>query len=326
MTIHLGFAPDAARARAVDRRMYSELAASLRHVIDACAENAPFDRSVMTHLVESLENGRRCPPEAFACYYDLVSALMDGDEDGARRISGELTMHLGAAAERVLAPLRPLESCARSARYYRMMVGDASSIGMSPVDTPVAASFADRFERGMALMHRALPELAGEVDAIVHEVVPIASDPSRATQIDGGSHFQLWGALFLNADFHQTDVAMLEVIAHETAHSLLFGLCTEEMLVENADEELYPSPLRPDLRPMDGIYHATFVSARMHWAMSSLLESGAAGESCSAGIAAARDADRRNFEAGESVVGRHGQLTRLGRELMDGARSYMAGA
>lgn len=306
--------------------MHSELAASLRHVIDASGENSPFDRNMLWPLVDSLETGRRCPPEAFACYYDLVSALMDGDEPAARRISGELATHLGTAAKRVVAPLRPLESCARSARYHRMMVGGDSSMGMLPVTTSAAAGFAARFERGMALMHRALPELAGEVDAIVHEVVPIGSDPSREAQIDGGSHFQLWGALFLNADFHQTDVSMLEVIAHESAHSLLFGLCTEEMLVQNDDEELYPSPLRPDLRPMDGIYHATFVSARMHWAMSRLLESGAAGGSFSAGIVAARDADRRNFESGESVVCRHGRLTRLGRELMDGARSYMAGA
>lgn len=327
MTLHLGFAPDATRARAIDRRMYLELAASLRHVTDACGERLPFDRSATARLIDSLEAGARCSPQAFACYYELVSALIDGNDEEALKSFSELSTQQAMAAARVMEPLRPFEACARSARYHRMMVGEeAIMLGMLPPPAPIADAFAERFERGMAMMHRAVPELAGEVDAIVHEVVPIASDPDRDGQIDGGSHFQLWGALFLNADFHKTDVAMLEVIAHESAHSLLFGLCTEEMLVSNDDSELYSSPLRADLRPMDGIYHATFVSARMHWAMSRLLESGAAQGVCNDEIAAACVADRRNFEAGDSVVRQHGQLTRLGSELMDGARRYMATA
>ncbi|MEO6269956.1 MAG: HEXXH motif-containing putative peptide modification protein [Lautropia sp.] len=324
MTVHLGFAPDAVRARAVDRRMYTDLAASLRHVTGACGGRLPYDREAMTDVIASLEGGTRCTPETFASYYDLVSVLIDGDDAAAVRIFNDLTSKQhGLAADRVLAPLQPLDACARSARYHRMMVGDSDSLGMQPVAAEIAAGFSDRFDRGMALMRSAVPDLAGEVDAIVHVVVPVASDRSKNMQIDGGSHFQLWGALFLNADFHPDDVAMLEVIAHESAHSLLFGLCHDEMLVENDDDEHYASPLRTDLRPMDGIYHATFVSARMHWAMSRLLESGAA-DAHRAAIATAREADRRNFEAGESVVARHGQLTRLGREVMDGARRYMA--
>ena len=115
----------------------------------------------------------------------------------------------------------------------------------------------------------------------------------------------------------------VEVIAHESAHSLLFGFCTDEPLVENRGDELYTSPLRPDPRPMDGIYHATFVSARMHLAMSRLAESGMLDqESRDAAIRAAAS-DAANFEAGYAVVRDHGRLTRTGRALMDSARAYM---
>lgn len=327
MSIHTGFTPDATRARLIDRRMHDDLAASLRHVVDACGDQLPFDRPAVLRLVDALETGRRCSPETFASYYELVGALLDEDRDGAIRIFSELAAQRAIDDARRIAPLQPAEQCARSARYRRMMVeGNAAGVGMLAPDAQTSATFAARFERGMALMRAAAPELAGEIDAIVHEVVPIASDPACRHQMDGGSHFQLWGALFLNASFHPTDVAMMEVIAHESAHSLLFGMCRDEMLVENDDEELYPSPLRTDLRPMDGIYHATFVSARMHWAMARLLESGAAGDEYSAEIRAAQDADRRNFEAGDSVIRAHGRLTRLGAELIDGARRYMATA
>jgi hypothetical protein len=75
---------------------------------------------------------------------------------------------------------------------------------------------------------------------------------------------------------------------------------------------------------MDGIYHATFVSARMHWAMSRLGESGLLDDATRDAALAAAAADARNFELGYAVVAEHGRLTATGRALMNGAREYMA--
>jgi hypothetical protein len=50
---------------------------------------------------------------------------------------------------------------------------------------------------------------------------------------------------------------MVQMLAHESSHNLLFGFSADESLVENSPEELFPSPLRMDPRPMDGICHAT---------------------------------------------------------------------
>ena len=63
-----------------------------------------------------------------------------------------------------------------------------------------------------------------------------------------------------------------QALAHESGHNLLFGFCASESLVENADEELFASPLRADPRPMDGVFHATYVVARMHQTLTRLLE------------------------------------------------------
>ncbi len=57
----------------------------------------------------------------------------------------------------------------------------------------------------------------------------------------------------------------MAALLHETAHQLLFGLSLDQPVVENDVEERYASPLRPDPRPMDGIFHATFVCARMRY-------------------------------------------------------------
>lgn len=329
MSIHLGFLPDPERAKALDRRMHAELAESLSYVQEQLNVQAPDTPWIHpSHLDPPqalIHQGHRLSPQTFVAYYDLTTFLMAGDEAKARRALAQLAQAQPAPPHRVHRPLRPLESCARSERYVELLIGDGNDdIGLTPLADERASAFENRFERGMLLMGAAFPELAGEVDAIVHEVVAIGKDPGKTMQMDGASHYQLWGALFLNADFHHTDAAMMEVIAHESAHSLLFGLCTKEPLVDNDDEAMFSSPLRSDRRPMDGIFHATFVSARMHLAMTRLLESGLLDADGRAATIAALEADRHNFDAGDSVIREHGVLTELGREVIEGARAYMA--
>ncbi len=311
--------------------MHEELAASLSYLqerLEAHSSDVPWlDPSLLEPPQNLIRDGQRLTPLTFLAYYELTAALMAGDEAMARRALGELAEAHPAPPTRVHGPLRSPDGCARSARYVELLCGDSNDgIGLKPLTAERADGFEARFERGMVLMRAAFPELAGEVDAIVHEVVAIGKDPVKTMQMDGASHYQLWGALFLNADFHHTDVAMIEVIAHESAHSLLFGLCTQEPLVDNDDDAVFPSPLRTDGRPMDGIYHATFVSARMHLAMTRLLESGLLDDGDRAAAIAALEADRLNFEAGDSVIREYGVLTEMGREVMEGARQYMAAA
>ena len=83
----------------------------------------------------------------------------------------------------------------------------------------------------------------------------------------------LWGGIIINADRKDGPLGMVQMLVHESAHNLLFGYAVDGHLVENDEEERYSSPLRPDPRPVEGIYHATFVVARMFMAVKSLLDS-----------------------------------------------------
>jgi HEXXH motif-containing protein len=135
----------------------------------------------------------------------------------------------------------------------------------------------------------------------------------------------LWGALFLNPARPKSDIELIESLAHESAHSLLFGFAIDDALVENPDDERFESPLRDDPRPMDGIFHATFVSARMHYAMATMAASGLLSEEEAALARAAMERDRRAFYDGLATVDAKGRLTRRGKGLIAGARDYMAG-
>lgn len=101
----------------------------------------------------------------------------------------------------------------------------------------------------------------------------------------------------------------------------LFGLTIDEPLVLNDDRELFASPLRDDPRPMDGIYHATYVSARMHWAMAELLKCGKLGEEKAAQATDHLDANRRNFWSDYATVMPHARLSETGRLLLASAHA-----
>lgn len=304
--------------------MHRCLASSLRHICQRSRGVIEYDGQAMEALSCALERGETYPPVTFSYYYDLVPAVVNGDFDTASAMFDALAASMPASGGTRVVALGDASLGSASDRYLRLMNSDdALSMGLLPPSPEVAAQFRSRLNRGFELLDRAIPELAGEIRGIVNEVIIVAGDPTKKLQFDGGSHYQLWGALFLNADFHRTDHAVAEVLAHESAHSLLFGFCIESALVENSDTELYKSPLRTDLRPMDGIYHATFVSARMHWAMSRLLDAGVLDDEASEAARGARDADVRNFWSGYEVVAEHGRLTDLGQALMNGAHSYM---
>jgi HEXXH motif-containing protein len=171
------------------------------------------------------------------------------------------------------------------------------------------------------------PELAAEIRALVLEIILAAGteDPKKMT-FDGASAFMLWGAIMINANRKDGEIGMVQMLAHESAHDLLFGFCADGPLVENSPDELYPSPLRVDPRPMEGIYHATFVTARMHRAVKKLID---------AGILSGKPLEKarkdlaenaRLFAKGIDVVNRHGKLSPMGEALMRGASDYMAAA
>jgi len=321
------FAPDAERGRALDRGMRSELAASLRHLAAAGAGAVRFEVDAVAAVIEALERGERYSPFLFATYFDLAQALLDEDVGHAERLFAELAAFRPIERRFRIEPLGCGPSGAFADRYAAMMCADPSiDLNILPPDRETAEAFIERLNSAVALMERAAPSAIGEIREIIDEIVIVAGDKSRKTQFDGGSHYQLWGALFLNCDYHPNVVAAAEVLAHESGHAFLFGCCRDEMLVENDDEETFASPLRADPRPMDGIFHATFVSARMHWAMSALLASGFLDEAEAAFAEAARAADAANFAAGLGVVEAKGKLTRTGAALMGGAKRYMQGA
>ncbi|MCO6381104.1 HEXXH motif-containing putative peptide modification protein [Oceanicola sp. 502str15] len=316
----LAFPPDADRAGFLDSRMHRELSASLAHLAEACAEAHHPAATPLAEAARLLQN-QRVGPEAFARYFLIGTALLEGREAEVEADAVALLADVRAGR----APFRvsPRGGAGELDGLMDRQMGEEAAC-FAPVAPETAATFATLLDTGLDLLCAGLPALHAEITTITHHVVAATAPDDATMQFDGASHYQFWGLLLLNPRFHTTRLAIAEVLAHESAHSLLFGLTIDDPLVLNAEGALFASPLRADPRPMDGIYHATFVSARMAWAMEGLAASGLLSpEEHQQALAAARS-DRANFHAGNGVIEAHGLLSPTGETILRNARNWIA--
>jgi HEXXH motif-containing protein len=211
--------------------------------------------------------------------------------------------------------------------HFQLLLDTDQSSPFRPI-APTTEQFS-RCEQEIAtsfeLMRRIDPILHDEIKSLLRSIVlgsPPNSDP--ASYFNGASTFFLWGATLLNANVNRTPISMVDLLVHESSHVLLFGLSSNGGLARNDGAEKYDSPIRADRRPIDGIFHACFVTTRVHLAMKRLLDSGSLQEGDSK---LAIQHCHCNEEAGReslAVLRHHAKPTRLGNAILGELQEYWA--
>jgi hypothetical protein len=318
-----GFDPSAWRGRAVNERMRRRLRDSLNYILEQADGAVEFPPQEFDGFLSRLERGP-VSPLVFGAYCDLVLALDEDDLGTAERLLREIAAAPNMEDGPRIIDLSDPEQDASSDRYCRFVDTDPETpITILPPGEP-AAHLRNLITQAFALIDTGNPALAGEIRAILREIVLAhGTEDAKGLKFDGVSSFMLWGGVVLNVTGYKTAIEVVQALAHESGHNLLFGLCAYGPLQENDDSERYPSPLRIDERPMDGIVHAAYVTARMHQSIQRLIDAGVLDEAQQNEAKHANDANVRNFASGMETIGRHARLTPLGQTVMAGARDYM---
>lgn len=316
------FQPNADRARLVAARVRAGLADSLAATLRALAGEAVPSGD---DLVARIRAGP-VAPVVFGAYTELVEAIFSDDIDAAVKIANELCApDFGRVGDLRIVTLNDSDLGQGQTARYRRLVDDDPEVGielraLTPAELPSAS---ERVREALALLDAAAPELAGECRALVHEVVLVETIDGAPF---GASSFQLWGALFLKLKLHASRVEIAESLVHESAHALLFGFGMGKPLVENQEEELYSSPLRGDLRPMDGVVHATYVLARMHYTVTRLLQSGLLTKEEERVAPEAKERHAGHYAKGLAVIDSYASWAPAGEAAFTSARAYMSAA
>ena len=316
------FEPSGERGRRLDLAMRSRLAQSICYIFERIGGDLGVPSDDAGRVGDSIRT-RRQSPQLFGAYYDLVLAVERDEIDQARGFAGEIIERLDAPSPAVWVAALSNRPASDEDRYRRLLLPEEIAAFKPKAEDFAAAS--ERIVKAMDLLDRGCPELAAEIRELLFEVV-IASGPTEkgAMTFDGSSSYMLWGAIMLNAIGQSSVLDTAQALAHESGHNLLFGHCVNGSLVENNDAEEFAHPLRQDPRPMDGVFHAAYVIARMHQTVERLLESGVLDADQTEAARNELVLHRRNFEEADSVIRSGGRLTSLGAQAIEAARAHLS--
>ncbi len=332
------FEPSAARGlecrRAMDAALWSSvrglLAQSLAEETSTGVARAVADDTIPTH------------PLDYGAYFDLVltpPGAGDLPEAVTDLSAGHLLERLtrpGAAppdgAREGLPRITNLAEAAytpteieRFRRWWDIEPENAMGLtGVTDAEFDIARrGIVTAFDR----LRDAAPELHGEILATISDIVITRPDGSHKMDFGAVSSFSLWGGFAINVAEHAGWPHYYRTLVHEAGHNLLFGIARDGPLVEDAPEERFFSPLREQLRPMDGIYHAAFVSARESLAFDRLLcrhEARAClAEDEVAALSVLLEASVIAFWECAEEVRQNAHLTPLGQAILEECEAYM---
>ena len=148
---------------------------------------------------------------------------------------------------------------------YIFKINDLPASDLELVEPPLTCLERSRewLNECSSLLATCSPETHAELEAF-QPLLLLASKSEDSTSGFGGySSSLVWRTITLSANKNSFAEMLIQLI-HEMAHQLLFALATDVPLAYNHPNEIFASPVRQDLRPMDGLLHACFVNARVH--------------------------------------------------------------
>lgn len=328
MTMHMTvpgsedlFRPDPERARAVDATIRQRLADSLDW-LDVDGVSAA-----------TVPDGWTARPTDFGFYYDLAAAKHHGVEPSpaaADSLRASLTRGGGATGALRMTTLDGVHyapdeiDCLK--RWFDLEPDNA--MALEPLGPEALTRETEAVGRALAILERHAPALHGEFAAITTELIFAKPGEDARFRFGGASSFSLWGGMALSP--HEVWWHYVPRLVHEYSHNLLFGLAADGPLVLNDPAARYHSPLRGTQRPMDGIFHAFYVTGREAVLRRTLIDALGAEAAGSEDIAGLRDFCARTLpeavaahEDCHDVVAEHAALSDLGRTVVASTRAAM---
>lgn len=163
--------------------------------------------------------------------------------------------------------------------------------------------------RALGALAELVPDCYSWCVATTHVIIPIHKE--RTEQFSSGSLPGLPGTVFIEP--RNNAILVIEALVHESAHLRFFLAEAEDLLIDPACTSTYASPLRPEPRPLRGIflaYHALAFMCAIYAEMLPRLQSAEMGRELAL-LRGKRD------EALAVLTRERAHLTRAGQDLLD---------
>lgn len=309
----------------LDQEMREDLAGSLERIAGRAAAVLPRDVDIEAACRDI--RAHRVRPGVFAAYYELIHALQTEAFDRAARLWRDLAAGASEAVRLECRPYDPLHLAEDAERFQRLFAMSWRTPAMfAPPDEAGWRRFRANVDSSLTLLSAVAPVWRAEVESLIARIFGALPPEGDDRRFAGASSFMVWGAVFLNVRRNDDRLRVLAGLVHEATHQMLFGLSRRRPLTENPSGQRYASPLRRDPRPMDGVYHATYVSGRLRLLYDLLSRHDGLDSAERMTVVEQIDRQKRRFSEGYAVVSSEGRLSPLGRELMEAAADSFVGA
>ena len=304
--------------------IHFRMAESLRELSQALSA---FPRAAeFTTLADRIESGGALHPEAYSIYFQLLRAVFAKNERAlCRLVSAMAKSRFSQGVE--IRVLNVDDFGRRGVAAARAdFVSDSlyhEQIGLVPV--AAVPRMRRRLTNALDLIVTLSPLSWQDMTSATTEILCAFGEPRNMTTFDGCSSLERYGSILINMKRTRTQLLLAETLVHESAHGLLFALSCDERRVLNPSSERHASPLRTDPRPLDGIYHAVFVLARMFSFVKAVAEHPKTKDAMRNEAKTLMAQRRKNFLDGYAVLEKHARLTQVGRTLIDDAYERVIG-
>lgn len=297
-------------------------------MLAACGEHFSIDSTKVDALLKRIRGGSRENPFIYALHFKLLDAIQNDHLDEIELLISGILDQAPAGPGILVTSLHPDDFPwdADVVSGYFADEPDSIFAYVAPAGRvePRSAQVRDALE----MIRRGSPGLADEIDELVTTVIlatgiHLNNSTTPAAPFQGASALRAFGSIVLDAEPDLSPVDAITSMIHEQAHLVLFALAPKDGVVTNPDEERYASPLRDDLRPLEGIHHATFVLARMIFGLQSVRSTIGMSPYDESRISEIVNTSRPLFYDGLETLSRHANLTPEGAFTLDAAKAYM---
>lgn len=274
----------------------------------------------LTAIMNHVSAGGALEPAGYAAYFALVKALDAGRHRDVAPLLAKIACSPRPKSAAIdLRILSTVEFGRRGFREAKQHFTSPSltSSQLRSITGDAARRTRHAIQEALDLVRSTAPQSWAILSRITCEIIATHGVARGEMTFDGCSSLERFGSILVNMNRTRSPLLLAETLVHESAHSLLFALSCHDHRVLNPATELHQSPLRIDPRPLDGIYHAVFVLARMHDFLAEVALSPHAAHGIRDEAIGLVEARQKSFFDGYAVLTQHARLTPIGRELLE---------
>ncbi|MCE2571811.1 aKG-HExxH-type peptide beta-hydroxylase [Motilimonas eburnea] len=233
-----------------------------------CETKLGLELSDINEILDSIVNEKKLSPKFIFAFYELSCSMKSGDITGILDSLSKIKIAIGN--EIISEKIEISSICSEDwewnyinylRSYERKNIRNESTIVRPILNNSELDFHKKNIEVALNLIKEQTPCIYSEVEAYLTDIKIFQGRVLR-----GDTSSKVFGAIWLRVPEKEDDQVAywIEHIIHEVSHLKLEALFHLDKLTLNCDDEkIFRAPIRNEMRPLRGVFHATFVLSRM---------------------------------------------------------------